>query len=488
MGRNRKLYAKTAVTGVGELMSVKKKAVIGILAVLYILLSVFILTHRGASSGSVSLHMELSGTVPGDIQVYYGKSVDFLPSSQSLQTYKTAGEETELTYTVPSDSSFLRIDFGTLAGNFTISRLYFTYGSETEDVDLSAFTSAKAAKVSDIGSAELTDGKLTVQVLAGDPYIAAQTGPKAMAAQITAELAQKNLIKNIVYFVIVSLICGALFVFRKNFSTLPVELLQNRGLILKLAKNDFKTKFAGSVLGITWAFIQPAVTVLVYWFVFQIGLGSGNVTAATGVTYPFVLWLICGLVPWFFFQDTISGGTNSLMEYTYLVKKVVFKISVLPIVKEISALFVHLFFIALTIILFAINRHFPDLYTLQVLYYSFCLFIYSLGVCYATCSIVVFFKDLTQIISIILQIQVWMTPIMWNIDSMQAKMPGWLITIFKLNPLYYIVNGYRDALMNKVWFWTRFDLTFYFWIVTAVFFGLGVFIFKRLKVHFADIL
>jgi teichoic acid transport system permease protein len=81
-----------------------------------------------------------------------------------------------------------------------------------------------------------------------------------------------------------------------------------------------------------------------------------------------------------------------------------------------------------------------------------------------------------------------MTPIMWNIDNMSARMPGWLITVFKLNPIFYIVNGYRDSMMNKVWFWERFDLTFYFWAVTAVFFVVGAFIFKRLKIHFADTL
>ncbi len=109
-------------------------------------------------------------------------------------------------------------------------------------------------------------------------------------------------------------------------------------LVLSLAKNDFKTKYAGSYLGIVWAFIQPIVTVFVYWFVFGLALRGG---ADRGV--PFVLWLVAGLVPWFFFQDALIGGTNSLLEYNYLVKKVVFNIRILPIVKVISALFVHAF-------------------------------------------------------------------------------------------------------------------------------------------------
>ena len=93
----------------------------------------------------------------------------------------------------------------------------------------------------------------------------------------------------------------------------------------------------------------------------------------------------------------------------------------------------------------------PDLYTLQIVYYSSAMFVLVIALTYATCAIVVFFKDLSQIINIILQVGVWMTPIMWNIDTMELSPV--LLTIFNLNPMYYIVAGYRDALINKVWFW-----------------------------------
>ena len=175
-----------------------------------------------------------------------------------------------------------------------------------------------------------------------------------------------------------------------------------------------------------------------------------------------------------------------MMEYSYLVKKVVFKISILPIVKVMSALFVHIFFIAFTIVLYAAYHYYPDLYTLQILYYSFALLVFTLALVYGTCAIVIFFKDLTQIINIVLQVGVWITPIMWNIDTMQLSPV--LITIFKLNPLYYIVAGYRDSLINKVWFFERPGLTLYFWVVTLALLALGTSIFKRLRVHFADVL
>ena len=103
-----------------------------------------------------------------------------------------------------------------------------------------------------------------------------------------------------------------------------------------------------------------------------------------------------------------------------------------------------------------------------------------------TSAIVVFFKDLGQIINIILQIGVWMTPIMWNIDGMELN--PILITILKLNPMYYIVAGYRDSLINKAGFWEQPGMTIYYWILTIVLFIIGTKIFKKLKPHFADVL
>ena len=72
-----------------------------------------------------------------------------------------------------------------------------------------------------------------------------------------------------------------------------MDIYKNRRLVAKLAKNDFKTRYAGSYLGIVWAFIQPVITILVYWFVFSVGFRSG--TGDLGV--PFVLYLVAGIFP-----------------------------------------------------------------------------------------------------------------------------------------------------------------------------------------------
>lgn len=273
---------------------------------------------------------------------------------------------------------------------------------------------------------------------------------------------------------------------KKNQGLSLAGIYESRKLIARLSVNDFKTKFAGSYLGIIWAFVQPVITIFVYWFVFEKGFKPAAINNAQGVEVPYVLWLIAGMVPWFFFSDALSGGTRALLDYSYLVKKVVFQIDVLPIVKVISAIFVHLFFMAFAVLLYAIYGYYPDLYTLQILYYSVCMVILVLGLTYLTSSIVVFFRDLNQIINIVLQVGVWVTPIMWNMDTMDIA-PVFK-SILKLNPLYYIVQGYRDAFINKVAFWERPELTIYFWLFTIACVFLGNHVFKKLRMHFADVL
>lgn len=292
---------------------------------------------------------------------------------------------------------------------------------------------------------------------------------------------QQELLKKIISCGVIFAACIIFTKWYERFTTLPVELYQNRHLIWKLAKNDFKKRYAGSYMGAVWAMIQPVVTVLMYYIVFDKVMGNPGRGAQD---VPFVLFLTAGLVPWFYFSEALNNGTNAMLEYNYLVKKVVFKISILPIIKIIAATFIHVFFVLVLLVVAACYGYYPTIYTIQIIYYSVCLFIFVLALCYTTCAVVVFFKDLSQIINIALQIGMWATPILWDINSLNST---W-VTILKINPLVYIVNGYRSAVYGRQWFWQDFFSTMYFWIVTVVLFGIGAAVFKRLKVHFADVL
>lgn len=274
-------------------------------------------------------------------------------------------------------------------------------------------------------------------------------------------------------------------ILKKMFS-LPGELWNSRRLIWSLSKNDFKTRYAGSYLGIVWAFVQPVITILVYWLVFEKGFSAKPEMFKAGVEVPFVVYLTSGLVPWFFFSEAVASSTNALLEYNYLVKKVVFKISILPMIKIIAASFIHVFFVGVLLVIAFIYGYGLSLYTLQLLYYSLCLFILVLALSYTLCSVVVFFRDLSQIVSIGLQLGMWATPIMWSFSRTQGHEV--LAFVFKLNPVFYVVNGYRESLFEGVGFWMHPGLTAYFWIFTVVLFIFGTIVFKRLKPHFADVL
>ena len=152
----------------------------------------------------------------------------------------------------------------------------------------------------------------------------------------------------------------------------------------------------------------------------------------------------------------------------------------------ISAAFVHVFFVCFAIFISCLYGYFPNFYTIQVVYYFLCLWIFTLGLVYATSAIVVFFRDLTQIIGVFLQIGVWMTPIMWDINMLAGH--PFLMKIFKFNPIYYIVTGYRDSILGRVGIWHHWKWGVYFWVITAFLFVFGSVVFKKLKVHFADVL
>ncbi len=258
------------------------------------------------------------------------------------------------------------------------------------------------------------------------------------------------------------------------------KLLKNRHIIWKLAKNDLKKKYAGAYLGTVWALVQPVITIVLYYIIFELILTGATRTNEA----PYVLFLTAGFVPWFFFNDAINAGANAFREYDFLVKKVVFDISVLPIIKVLATAFIHLFLIVVLLIVSSIYGFYPTIYTVQIIYYSICLVFLTLSISYFTSSVVVFFKDLSHIIIIVLQVGMWLTPILWDINTIPEK---WRIVI-KINPLVYIVNGFRSAVYKQEWFIQDPFYTLYFWLFMIVIFYFGKGVFERLKIHFADVL
>lgn len=266
----------------------------------------------------------------------------------------------------------------------------------------------------------------------------------------------------------------------KMFLAFLTELYKNTHIIAELTRRDFKTKYLGSYLGILWAFVHPTIYIAIVWFVFQVGFKTQPMA-----NFPFVLWMLTGIIPWFFFSECLQSATGSILENSYLVKKVVFSLGMLPLIKILSSLIIHFFFIAVIFLMFLWYGYLPSIYNLQVFYYLFCTVTLLLGISWLTSSLSLFLRDTGQLVMMSLQFLFWMTPIFWSSKDLSTP----VLNLIKLNPVYYIVEGYRESFIYKTWFWeNHYMLTLYFWCVALFFLFAGALVFRRLRMHFADVL
>jgi ABC-type polysaccharide/polyol phosphate export permease len=256
-------------------------------------------------------------------------------------------------------------------------------------------------------------------------------------------------------------------------------LLRERAVLYTLIKRDFTSRYLGSYLGFLWAFIHPLITTLLLWFIFEVGFRTGGVSG-----YPFILWLLCGLIPWYFFSDALANATNSISDNAFLVKKVAFRLSLLPVVKIASALIVHGFFLLLLFVLL-LNYDFQiSIHAIQLIPLTFFTCVLLLGLSLAASAVLIFIKDLGQAIQALLQFGFWLTPIFWSMSIIPDRYHAFI----KLNPLYLPILGFRLALLDHRWLTDHPLLLGYFIAVSLVSFFIGATIFMKLRPHFADVI
>ncbi len=258
------------------------------------------------------------------------------------------------------------------------------------------------------------------------------------------------------------------------------DLFSNRHLIWELVRRDMKISYVGSFLGILWTFIHPFALTMIFMLIFGIGFQAG---APVG-DVPFFIWFLAGYIPWVFFSSTVLTNAECIKSFDYLVKKINFRISVIPLIKVFSNIVI-LFFYLLSLLFFIFFWDVPlSIYIFQLFYYFVAMFILVMGFSYLFSSTNVFIKDIGNINSIVLQLGFFATPIFWKLDSVS---PTYRF-LFELNPMVYIIQGFRDSLFNRVPFWVHTTETIYFWLFTVVVLILGVIVFDKLRPHFADVI
>lgn len=258
------------------------------------------------------------------------------------------------------------------------------------------------------------------------------------------------------------------------------EQSSNFHLIIRLALYDVKGKYQLHYLGAVWQVLSPAAQVLLYWLVFGLGIRGGQ--PINGV--PFFVWLLIGLIPWFFISPAIIQGCNSVYARVSLVSKMKFPVSVLPTVTIISnsfQFFIMLLILAGILMIYGVN---PGWHLLQLPYYLVALFVFLFAFTLLGSTIATIVRDFQQALQSIMRMMVYLLPILWD----PSQLPHIFKTILELNPIYYIIEGFRYSILGSGWFYEDWIYTLYFWVVTLLILLVGSILHIKFRNKFIDYL
>ena len=216
------------------------------------------------------------------------------------------------------------------------------------------------------------------------------------------------------------------------------ELWEYRELLYFLTWRDIKVRYKQTVLGATWAIIQPLFTMVV----FSLFFGKLAKIPSDGIPYP--IFSYAALVPWIFFANGLSQSSNSLVGSANLIKKVYFPRLVVPVSSVISGAvdFVLAFVVLLGMILF-----YGIIPTINVIWLPFLLllaFVTALGVGLWMSALNVEFRDVRYVVPFLTQFWLFATPIAYPSSLLSEP---WR-TIYGINPMVGVVEGFRWALLG----------------------------------------
>ncbi len=248
---------------------------------------------------------------------------------------------------------------------------------------------------------------------------------------------------------------------------------------MTLAGRDLSAQIEGSLLGPLWIFLQPLLFFGLVYVVFTYGLRISTVSSE-----PFVLWFMIGYIPWVYFASCLTDMTSVVRSYAYLIPHQNTVLELFPVIKIISHSLVHIVFLA-AVLLFGLSNELqfsPALAGIAVYFILMVLLLLGLG--WVVAALSVFSKDLSNLVMLASQFGFWLTPIFWDI----AQIPERLRWLVQLNPMYYVVSGYRRSFFGHPYGTDQLiaDGIFLGFVLALLFIGLKVF--RRLKIHFLEVL
>jgi len=267
-----------------------------------------------------------------------------------------------------------------------------------------------------------------------------------------------------------------LWIVGRNFLS---NLVRRRALLGNLVVRDFQQRYVGSAVGWLWGAVQPAVLLISYTFVF--GRVFKVQPPADSGTSSFALFLFAGILPWLVFQETVQRSATAVVDYSNLITKTMFPSEVLPVAMFLSGMINHAFALVVLLVI-AGFAHTLTPFVLLLPIYLLLLALFTIGISWLVSSLHVFLRDTAHAISIVLIFWFWFTPIFFAPE----KLPRRVRFLARLNPLAYVVDGYRKCVLDGR-LPALADLAVLVLFALGVFFAGGLF-FRYTKRAFGDVL
>ncbi len=269
----------------------------------------------------------------------------------------------------------------------------------------------------------------------------------------------------------------------KNWIKIEKSIYSNWFTIVDLSKKEFKQEFANARLGIIWAIIRPLAMIGVFWLIFSSGMR--NITG--DIEVPYLVWLVSAYVPWIFISDVIVSGASSIRNKSFLVKKVKFPIEILPNIRIFISFYTFLILLFITFIIFEINGVLSIINYLKLIYAILATIVFLSALTRLLATWVVMSMDILHGIGVVMQFLFWTCPIMWQSgDLLIEKNITWIGLVLKINPLYYLIELFRDAFLGTNI--TTFTYSIYFWMIVFLLFMFASNEFSRFRPEFDDVL
>lgn len=253
------------------------------------------------------------------------------------------------------------------------------------------------------------------------------------------------------------------------------DLYEYRELLKTNIKKDIRGKYKGSFLGILWSFLNPLLQVIVYAIVFPYLMRGATIE-------NYVVYLVTGIIPWTFFSTVIGIGTTAIKSNQGIIKKVYFPREILIISQVLSGL-VNFIISCVIILLFCLGFGVGiSVHILFIPVIAVIQAILSLGILFITSAINVYIQDLEYIVSFLLNMAFYGTPIIYELSQFSSA--GTLLKLIELNPTTPIINAYRDVFLYHQW--PNPSGLIYVTILGLIILVIGYYVFKKLEKGFAE--